>query len=716
MLSKFRALWRRSRSLPLAGSVLATVDRLWWARTIRRADVVDLDFVRVQRGGRRLSRRGAVRQYVQGGFRSGFALNPLFLDEFVSTQLPDAERVPALYAYLVADATRVETTIAWSAPAYAEAHPESQRAFGGPLVHAWSALRAGATIALRSGTAIDAHALRIAALRPLDAAGASSPLDSPAIDSPESRVHVMIGLDRRDADGHALTSMAEFLGSTTAAGLTATLEVRRAPASVRSAAALLALADRRVVLSAQTSEEQAPGTLLLRREPGAAITSEALRELQRAAADGPVMPILLGADGTVAAAGIVVHGERGFPLLSGFPAEDVRALGVSIPTAALVGPVTAEHVGDMTPPRVLSTQTTILADDISALDRDGAIQMPGALDSPDLALSRRLVVEGWTNHGPTIGTHAEKISLPDGRVVPRLRWGIKTAAPAGPSGESWGDTHFARALGAALERLGQYAAVDARSAAHRPSDALDDVSLVLRGPHRIDPSGHGLRLLWIISHPDEITAAELAEFDRVFAASRSWSRAAALRFGRAIDPLLQCTDATRFHPTGLDRDGAIVFVGTARGMHRPAVVAPVRAGVPVRVYGPDWRGYIPATHIAATRIPNDELPTRYESAGVVLNDHWPEMKRHGFISNRPYDVLASGGRVISDEVEGIDAEFSGAVVTFESENALVEMLQGDLDALFPSDDELARVGTIVRERDSFDARARTLLEAVLSSR
>ena len=38
----------------------------------------------------------------------------------------------------------------------------------------------------------------------------------------------------------------------------------------------------------------------------------------------------------------------------------------------------------------------------------------------------------------------------------------------------------------------------------------------------------------------------------------------------------------------------------------------------------------------------------YSSAKIVLNDHWPDMRAHGFLSNRLYDALACGAFVISD--------------------------------------------------------------------
>lgn len=714
MLSKLRTLWRRSRAVPLVGRILATIDRLWWAHTIRRADIVDVDLVRAQVPGRPMTARRAVRAYVRGGFRSGLVLNPLFLEEFVSAQLPDADRVPALYAYLVSDSARIETTVAWSAAAHGDSYTDSQRVFGGALGHAWGMLRRGGAVQV-GGTRVDLPTLNNKMLSALDERAWQSPVE-PERYADDVGVVLIARLDEDDTDGHLLTAVTEFIRSDSSAKAVASLDAAAAPPSLRAAAALIALSEPRIRLEATAPAELSRGTIVLRRDPGSEVSVETLHALQQAASEGSVMPLLLSPDGTVAAAGVIARGERGYPLLTGFPAEDARALGATTSTAAAFGPVMAERVGFSTAARVITTHSVMIGKNSPDFDPVGPIPLPGVADSSQGILSRRLVVAGWTKRGPSIRTVDESHTLPDGRVIPRLRWGIKTAAPAGPRGESWGDTHFARGLAAALERLGQYVAVDARPAALRPSSGVDEVSLVLRGPHRINPPSSGMRLLWVISHPDEISAPELADFDHVFAASRSWSRSASARFGREIEPLLQCTDPTRFRPAGLHRDGNIVFVGTARGIHRPAVIAPTRAGIPLRVYGPDWRGYIPAAQIADTGIPNDELPARYESAGVVLNDHWPDMRRNGFISNRPYDVLAAGGRVISDDVEGMEEEFAGAVAIFRDESELVRMLRGDLDRLFPHEDELTRVGALIRQRDSFDARAATLLEVVLSSR
>ncbi|MFD6697522.1 MULTISPECIES: hypothetical protein [unclassified Microbacterium] len=712
MLSMLRTQWRRSRSLPVAGNLLAAADRFWWARTIRRARVVDLEFVRAQYPGRRIGIRRAVRAYVRGGYRTGLVLNPLFLEGLVSAQLPDADRVPALYAYLVSDPAEIETTAAWSAPDHARLHPRAIGAVGGPLGHAWRMLVDGSTLPMSSGSRLGLRAVQRSAIEEPEAPPASGAPDDSA--SATAGVETLLELDlgTGDEDGRILGVLTAFLGTSDPERTRAIVDVRAARRDLRIAARLLALADHRIDLRARTGvTPAAEGMLRLRRRIGVEVDAPTLTALRDRAVDGPVAPLLLAADGTVASAGVVAHDRSGFALLAGFPAEDARALGTATPSAALPAPVSAGRDGDATAPRVLLDLSAVVSRPLP-----GSIPLPGSADSVLPELGRGLSVDGWTAHGPAIRRTSGTFELPEGTTVPRLRWAIKTAAPAGVSGESWGDTHFARALAAALERIGQYAAVDARPAAQRTTAEYDDVTLVLRGPHRITPPSTGVRLLWVISHPDEITSAELSDFDLTFAASRPWAHEAASLFGRPVEPLLQCTDATRFRPTGARRDGSIVFVGTARGLHRPAVIAPIAAGLPLRVYGPDWRGYIPATHIAATGIANDELPGRYETAGVVLNDHWPAMRRHGFISNRPYDVLAAGGRVISDEVEGIVQEFEGAVPTFQDGDGLVALLTGDLDSLFPDADESARISAVIRERDSFDARARTLLDAALTAR
>jgi hypothetical protein len=712
VLTRLRGLWRAARSLPVLSALLASVDRYWWARIIRRADIVDREFVSAQLG-RAVTAGQAVRAYVGGGFRSGLTLNPLFAERLVSAQLPDADRVPAMYAYLVADPAEVETSLAWDAPAHARSERAALMDPAGVLGHGWRALRAGGSIRLRGGGTADLALLHEAA-RDLEKSSAA-PAGAPP------SVILLWHLDGDDADGVGVRSALAALDQPARSdshpdqGLRLVLDVTAAPQDVRLLAGQLPLGDPRIRLIATGEPILAasePGVVVVRRGPGAAISAAAIGRLTAAALSGPVAPVWLSDDGTIASAGVLVEDGHAYRALQGFPREDAEALGVELPVAALDSPVTAAVAGDVRAARTLLGETVFGG---TPLD-DPFTHIPDNAPATE-ANPRGLSRAGWTidagASAPVYAAERELQLLPDGGSVPRMRWAIKTGAPAGLRGESWGETHFARALAAALERLGQYVAVDARPALDRPSAELDDVVLSLRGPHPLPTPAAAHRLLWIISHPDEITADEVAHYDRVFAGSTAWARTASERFGVPIEPLLQCTDPNRFRPSGVVRGSDLVFVGTALGIARPSVVVPLRAGRNVRVYGPDWRGYIPGSAIAATHVSNEALPAVYEAAGAVLNDHWPAMRREGFISNRLYDVVAAGGRAISDHVEGIEEIFGGAVRTYHDAQELLELTAAPLDDRFPSDAELARVAERIRHEHSFDARAARLLGSVL---
>lgn len=304
-----------------------------------------------------------------------------------------------------------------------------------------------------------------------------------------------------------------------------------------------------------------------------------------------------------------------------------------------------------------------------------------------------------------------------GDGVPSLRWAIMTGVPAGPKRFDWGDWYFAEALAGALRRLGQDAVLNPRDVPSRPSGHLDDVVLCLRGLSRFAPDPAKVNLLWVISHPDQVTPAEVAGFDRAFAASIGWSRSMSARAGVPVETLLQCTDPGRFSPAAAAAVEVaaepVLFVGNSRRVRRPIVDSALAVGADLAVWGGGWSELLPPGVVRGVRVPNSELAAHYRRAGVVLNDHWDDMRTEGFLSNRLFDVVAAGGRVISDHVEGVETVFDGSVRTFDRRADLERLLRTDPDELFP--DDAARLAAAARmaAEHSFDARAARLLTVVL---
>jgi hypothetical protein len=305
------------------------------------------------------------------------------------------------------------------------------------------------------------------------------------------------------------------------------------------------------------------------------------------------------------------------------------------------------------------------------------------------------------------------------RATDPLAWSLKIAAPAGPEGDGWGDVHFAAELAGALERLGQRVRIDRRDAHVRDDDASDDVTLVIRGLDRVPPNPASVNLLWVISHPDDVSDTELGSFDAAFAAGPAWGATAAARSGVPVRTLLQATDPSVFRPgarsaTSPDADRA-VFVGSTRGAARPVVSDAVALGADLRVHGPGWEALVPAESLGEASLTRAEVATAYASARVVLNDHWPDMAAGGFVSNRVFDVLASGGVVVTDEVAGLPEVLDvPTLAVVSSQDDLAVLL--DPARPWPSAAERAVVAEYIAAEHSFDARAAVLLEAARTER
>lgn len=305
------------------------------------------------------------------------------------------------------------------------------------------------------------------------------------------------------------------------------------------------------------------------------------------------------------------------------------------------------------------------------------------------------------------------------RPVRPLQWSIKTAAPADERSLAWGDFHFANSLADALRSLGERVSVDYGPNADRPTANSDDVVLNLRGLKSVRLPVGATSVVWVISHPEKVTTKELAAYDLRYAASASWPRMVAEQAGLDMKVLLQCTDPERFF---VDEEaipevqGKLLMVGNSRKQYRPAAIETANAGLPVVIYGNDWEEFVEEEHIAGSYVPNEELRRYYRSAQWALNDHWPDMRDQGFISNRIFDVLASGGRLLTDSVAGLAELFPKSVLpngvaTFTSPLDLLGIVEAGT-AKFYDEEILQEVSRYVRLEHSFEARARVMLEDV----
>lgn len=369
------------------------------------------------------------------------------------------------------------------------------------------------------------------------------------------------------------------------------------------------------------------------------------------------------------------------------------------------------HVGDWTRGR-----TRHLAANAKVFLQRWSGHLPDTDDRQRLAPAG-LAVAGYSASTPDADHKVHVAHRPmlvrDRRPRPR-RWAIKIGPNDVFAREKWGDWHFARALKVALELRGEEAVIDCRSAWYRPTAHLDDVVLVLRGVREYVPNPQHINLLWLISHPDDVAPAEVNLYDHAFVASTTYAESLAGQCTTPVEPLLQCTDPARFNPRveKSPQSHGVVFVGNSRGVMRTAVRDGLAAGLDLAVYGAMWEGKLPEGVVRGAHVPNEQLAGVYRAAGAVLNDHWDDMRRHGFVSNRLFDAVACGARVVSDPIAGLESLFGGVVRTYSTPAELaagVRALQGET-----AEDEQRRLAAAARVQaeHSFDARAGILLKAV----
>lgn len=292
----------------------------------------------------------------------------------------------------------------------------------------------------------------------------------------------------------------------------------------------------------------------------------------------------------------------------------------------------------------------------------------------------------------------------------RLRFAIKIPAPF-EKRQEWGDFHFAESLKTSLERLGHTVVIDFLGNWYDRPVSHDQVVLVLRGLTAYEPRPGQINILWNISHPDQVAYDEYDAYDIAYVASLSYPRLLNQIVSRPVRPLLQCTDTDRFCLTSAAAANEdAIFVGNSRNEYRRIVRWAVESGARVKVYGSRWQQFIDEDRIAGENIDNRLLGEHYASAKAVLNDHWDSMRDFGFVSNRVFDVLAAGGRLISDPVPAISKIFTNGVYEVDSAESLsralleVDSTDGRPDRGLASD---------VARQHSFDSRAMQICNDIL---
>ena len=166
---------------------------------------------------------------------------------------------------------------------------------------------------------------------------------------------------------------------------------------------------------------------------------------------------------------------------------------------------------------------------------------------------------------------------------------------------------------------------------------------------------------------------ELWNFDLVAVASKNYQDDIE-KYGIKTVFVPQFTNAQKFfYEYDKNKAHDILFVGRP-GYERISAKWAIESGFDVALYGDGWQTKAPQQYFKGPYIDNNELHKYYASAKIVLNDTRNDMKKAGFISNRVFDVTASGGFLISDYMPEIEEFYGDSIPMFKSKEELKELI------------------------------------------
>ena len=230
-------------------------------------------------------------------------------------------------------------------------------------------------------------------------------------------------------------------------------------------------------------------------------------------------------------------------------------------------------------------------------------------------------------HGPGLMRAADP--LPAGR----LRIALTVAAPSEKVAPRWGDWHLAQAFARALRRRGHVVRVQTLDHADDLAGRACDVHCVVRGLGAVRRTPGQAHVLWIISHPEQVSTEECDDADLVLVASARFADELRARTRTPVEVMLQATDVDAL-PAGAARNREhahdVAVVAKSRDVFRTSVADAIAGGIRPAIYGSGWEPFVDPALVVSDYVPNEELPGRVLVGGRAAQRPLADDARVGF--------------------------------------------------------------------------------------
>jgi hypothetical protein len=285
---------------------------------------------------------------------------------------------------------------------------------------------------------------------------------------------------------------------------------------------------------------------------------------------------------------------------------------------------------------------------------------------------------------------------------------INTSVPNKFSARTWGDYYFACNLARAFERQGLSSRISfLGETVHSFGRILNIDLLGLPRPPESYRLTKALNVAWIISHPDLMLSIDLDAYDHLFVASNQFIETHLSKYSTSA--LLQCSPREFWLENISERDRRPIMIGNARGLDSRFILdLAYESHTKIRLVGSGWEN-TKYSQICEPVIPHLKLPSYYGRHTSVLSDHWEDMTRHGFLSNRIFDALACGTPVIGETVQNLPQDFLKFYFACKTVNDFLNAIESS-EKLCCNSNEIFQMSQLIREEHSFDNRTVQIME------
>ncbi|KZX12826.1 CgeB family protein [Methanobrevibacter curvatus] len=294
--------------------------------------------------------------------------------------------------------------------------------------------------------------------------------------------------------------------------------------------------------------------------------------------------------------------------------------------------------------------------------------------------------------------------------------------------KGWGDYYFSLSLKKEFEKRNIKTEIHFIEEWYKSNYA--DLVIVLRGITPYITNKNQYNIMWNISHPDMVSNNEYEDYDLVFTCSETYTNELKDKVNVPVETLLQCSDEEIFFPEKSSKyQSELLFIANTRKVFRKIIKdldldknlnKNLNKDLDyfkynIKIYGKGWENFIDKKYIYGKNIAHSELNKYYSSSKILLNDHWEDMAKKGFVSNRIFDGFASGAFIISDKVKDMDKIFGESIVTYSKKEELNKLIEYYLNNKKEREKNIKKNREIILNNHLFKHRVESILDFVLKN-